>query len=85
MLRKAVPLTSVKENTRVKIAFLGGGTILKSKLTAMGLHVSLLIKVIHNEYKGPVLIEAKGIRIALGQGMANKILVDHAHETTQRN
>jgi Fe2+ transport system protein FeoA len=85
MTRKAVPLTSIKENTRVKIASLGGGTVCKSKLTAMGMHVSLMIKVMHNEDKGPVLIEVKGIRIALGQGMASKILVDHADEAASRN
>lgn len=85
MTRKAVPLTSIKENSKVRIASLGGGTVCKSRLTAMGLHVSLLIKVMHNEDKGPVLIEAKGIRIALGHGMASKILVDHADEATARN
>jgi ferrous iron transport protein A len=82
---KVISLTTIKENAKVKIASLGGGTVCKSKLTAMGFHVGLLIKIIHNEHKGPVLVEAKGIKIALGHGMANKILVDNVSETTQRN
>ena len=39
----------------------------------MGLHVGLVITVIRHETAGPIVIEAKGVRIALGRGMADKI------------
>ncbi|MBN1492983.1 MAG: ferrous iron transport protein A [Candidatus Omnitrophica bacterium] len=75
MSPSAILLTTISSGTKVKIARLIGGRTFKSKITAMGLHVGLVITVIRNESEGPIVVEAKGVRIALGRGMSEKLSV----------
>lgn len=73
MTPQKVSLITVPAGEKVKVALLSGGKTFKSRITAMGLHVGLVIRVISNQSKGPIVIEAKGIRIVLGVGMTDKI------------
>ncbi|MFP4465494.1 MAG: ferrous iron transport protein A [Candidatus Goldiibacteriota bacterium] len=45
------------------------------RLNTMGIIPGTDIKIVH-ESKGPVIIEARGSRIALGRGMVSKIEVE---------
>ena len=55
-----------------------GGFGLERRLADMGLTPGVELKVINNERHGPVLIELRGSRLALGRGVAHHILVEES-------
>ena len=61
---------------RVRIVSLAGGRGLKEHLAALGLNEGLEIEVIKRGAPGPFLIAVKDTRLAIGAGMANKIMVN---------
>ncbi|MBN1804964.1 MAG: ferrous iron transport protein A [Sedimentisphaerales bacterium] len=68
-------LSQIAEGKTVIITGINAGFGLKNRLTAMGLLPNVQIKVINNHHPGPFVVNAKGGKIALGRGMADKILV----------
>jgi len=68
-------LSLIKEGKTVAIAGIEAGLGLKNRLTAMGLLTNVKIKVINNHHPGPFVVSLKGSKIALGRGMAGKIIV----------
>lgn len=71
---KTFPLAMASEGTRVRIDRLLGGKGLEMRLTSLGLNVgSELVVSLH---QGGKLVVLRGeTRLALGAGMAHKILV----------
>jgi ferrous iron transport protein A len=69
------PLSQVQEGKMVIIISINAGHGLNNRLAAMGLLPKVQIKVINNHYPGPFVIDLKGAKMALGRGMANKIMV----------
>ncbi len=68
-------LSDIKKGTAVKVAGVHGGRSMVHRLNTMGIIPGTDIKIVH-ESKGPVIIEARGSRIALGRGMVSKIEVE---------
>jgi len=54
------------------------GLNLKKKLQDMGLTVGVEFSVISKTNSGPIIIEIRGSRVALGRGIAEKIDVEIA-------
>jgi len=46
------------------------------RLLDLGLTKGCTFKVVHGSSRGPVLVEVRGTRIALGHGLARKVLVE---------
>ena len=46
------------------------------RLLDLGLTKGCTFKVVHGSGRGPVLVEVRGTRIALGHGLASKVLVE---------
>ncbi len=69
-----MPLSAVPEGRRVRLSSIAGGHGLVARLGAMGLVPGVEIVVLRN-VGGPSLLAVKGSRIAVGRGMAHKILV----------
>jgi ferrous iron transport protein A len=55
-----------------------GGFGLQRRLADMGLTPGVQVKVINTERHGPVLIELRGSRLALGRGVTRHILVEES-------
>jgi len=70
-----MPLPMVSPGEVVQVADIRGGWGLTRRLANMGLLPGTNIRVISSQMPGPVVIEVKGTRLALGYGMAQKILV----------
>ena len=51
------------------------------RLLDLGLTKGCTFKVIHGQGAGPVLVEVRGTRIALGHGLATKVLVEVLEDT----
>lgn len=52
-----------------------GGRGLVSRLAALGIIPGTVVTVLGNAGAGPVLLEARGSRLALGRGQAARIVV----------
>jgi ferrous iron transport protein A len=73
---KAIPLCMAETCKEVKVMKVRAGSGLQRKLADMGLTPGAEIKLINCQGVGPVLIDLKGSRLALGRGMAMKIMVE---------
>ena len=72
-----VNLTDVKSGSKVKVVRIRGGLGIRQRLSCLGIHpgdVMLLQKC--GFMKGPVLVNIHGNQVALGRGIAAKILVE---------
>lgn len=73
---KTANLLSMKEHEKGCVFEISGSPELAEKLKAMGIHPGRqLTKRTPKGYKGPVMVEVMGSRIALGRGMAKQISV----------
>ena len=72
----AIPLCCAPEGQICKVCTINGGCGLKSRLYAMGINSCSEIEVLKSEGHGPVIVGINDTRLALGQGMARKIIVE---------
>ncbi len=70
-----LPLSQAKAGDRVLVAQLQGGRRLCSRLADMGIIPGAVLCVVQSICAGPAIISIRGERMALGQGMAEKVLV----------
>lgn len=70
---QSLPLTMISPGEKVKIVSFNGGSQLKKKLSEMGLVCGETIEVLGKS--GPIILNVKGSRLAIGKGVAQKILV----------
>ncbi|WLQ15937.1 FeoA family protein [Hahella aquimaris] len=75
--QKPFPLALAQERERVKVHLLRGGKNLEMRLTSLGLNVGCELTVLHRKGADLVVVRAD-TRLALGAGMAQKIMVVNA-------
>jgi|UniRef100_A0A7C3YSH2 ferrous iron transport protein A len=74
---KRVDLTQMKEGEEGKVVELRGGYGFLKRLQVLGVKEGKIIKKIsHQLFRGPVVIQTGNTQIALGFGMAKKIIVE---------
>jgi len=66
-------LTQLRIGEKARIMAIGGGRGLKQKLFLRGLFEGKVIRMVSNY--GPVIVEVNGNIVAIGRGMARKIIV----------
>jgi len=59
----------------VKVVTVRAGWGLQRRLADLGLTPGVQIRVINSQRPGPVVIDIRGSRLALGYGIAHKIMV----------
>ncbi len=69
-----MPLTSVNPGQEVTLIDIQGGRGLRSKLYSMGLIPGVKLRLLGNR-GGPIMVAVNDTRLALGFGMARKIIV----------
>ena len=72
--RRDKPLSSIRRGEVVQLTHIEAGRRLAQRLAELGLTPGVKIQVLHVN-GGPILIGVRGARLALGRGMAEKILV----------
>ncbi|KUH34771.1 hypothetical protein APY94_00940 [Thermococcus celericrescens] len=70
------PLSFLNEGTRARITRVTGGRSVLAKLMAIGLVPGSELKVIRNQMAGPLIVAVGDTQLALGRGLAMKILVE---------
>ena len=68
----AKKLSEIDEGSIVIIQTINAGRRAHQFLADLGLHNSEKIRVVKND-AGPIIIEIKGTRVAIGRGLASKI------------
>lgn len=70
-------LTQIEANQKVQVVEILGGEQFLHRLGNLGIRVGAdLTKVSERLYSGPVIIKVGSGQVALGQGMAEKIIVE---------
>jgi len=74
---KKISLVQIKANEKVKILEILGGSNLESKLLSMGVYKGKHVtKLSHMGLRGPVVIKSGRTILALGHGVAEKIIIE---------
>lgn len=59
----------------VQVVAVRAGWGLRKRLADLGLTPGVLVRVVTSQGPGPVVLDLRGSRLALGHGMAHRILV----------
>ncbi len=80
---KVMPLAMLPPGQKARIVSLSGGRGLQAHLYGMGLGLGSEVMVIYRGAPGPFLVAVKETRLAMGQGMAYKIMVSLENKVEQ--
>ena len=70
-------LLQISPTASVRVVSFSGGSSLRAKLTQYGIHPGDQIRLLRvAPLGGPLLVECNGREIALGRGVAEKIIVE---------
>lgn len=76
-------LDQLQPGERAKILAVAGGHGLRRRLQQMGIHPGDSVSLASQAaFRGPLLVTVHGMQIALGRGVARRILVEPAADTT---
>jgi Fur family transcriptional regulator, ferric uptake regulator len=70
-----MPLSSAKTGEEVYIRDFTGGAEVRSRLTSMGFRTGNRLEIINNDGMGKLIVGNGDSRVAIGRGMAEKIIV----------
>jgi ferrous iron transport protein A len=70
-------LDQINENRKAKVIDIQGGQGIRQRLSQMGIHPGDIITILrYGALRGPILIEVHGSQVALGRGIASRIIVE---------
>lgn len=78
-----LPLALAGQSERVLVVEFRSGDRMDERLKDMGLAPGVEVRVVQNDGTGPLLLQVGATRLALGAGMARKIMVTLIEETQQ--
>lgn len=71
-----ISLDSLPPGASGKIVTVEGGRRFTARLYQMGFVPGALVRVIANGRSGPVVVEVMGVEVAVGRGIARRVLVE---------
>jgi ferrous iron transport protein A len=72
-----ITLDKIKENQKVKVISISGGWGVRQRLGCLGIHPGDMITIKRSAImQGPILIKIHGNQVALGRGVASRVLVE---------
>ncbi|MDX9863830.1 MAG: FeoA family protein [Anaerolineaceae bacterium] len=69
-------LNMAAPNQDVRVVAINGGLKMKQRLADLGLNQGATIRVLNDSGHGALILAVKDSRLAIGRGMAHKILVE---------
>lgn len=69
------PLSDIPKGDKIRLAQINGGRKLSRRLLALGISLGNELEVLHQRSSG-VVVAKEGNRVALGAGVAEKMLVE---------
>ena len=75
-IEETVPLSWLSEGEEAVVSYLLGGYGMVRRLAEMGLTPGTKVKILRRGlFRGPIQIEVRGSRLALGHGVASRVFV----------
>ncbi len=71
-----MPLSMVSPGEEVRLVDIRGGWGIRRRLADMGLTPGETLRIVQSGSSGPLLVAVRDFRLALGRGMAHKIIVE---------
>lgn len=71
-----MPLVMVSEGEEVRLVGIRGGLNLRRRLADLGLNIGMTFRIVRVNPNGPLILAVKDSRLALGRGMAHKVMVE---------
>jgi len=72
-----INLSELSNGKKAKIVGLNGGHGLRRKLRTIGIREGKLVKIVTTQpIGGPIVIDIEGEQVAIGRGMARKIMIE---------
>jgi ferrous iron transport protein A len=72
-----IDVTKLKNGESAKVVELHGGREFAARLEAMGIMPgAVIVKITDSPMSGPVVLEKGAMRLAIGHGMAQKVMVE---------
>ncbi len=68
-------LVTLKKGEEGRVKFIDAGRCATRRLYEMGLNIGAPVKIIKND-TGPIIVSLAGNKIALGRGLAEKVLLE---------
>ncbi len=82
----SMTLNSVAVRRKARVRMIEGGQRVRSHLNTLGIHVGDVLEVVERApFRGPVLIQLNGSRVALGRGVAGRILLEEVPASPEQN
>ena len=75
MTTTTINLSAVRDGESVRVQGIEGGHYLLSRLASLGFTPGVSLRVVQNIGRGPLIVNLRDTRVALGRGEANKIVV----------
>ncbi len=75
MASRTTRLALLPPGARAKVIEIDSGCRLRTRLLQMGITPGAIVEVVDNT-RGPVIVRVRGVTIALGRGMAARIIVE---------
>jgi ferrous iron transport protein A len=73
-----MPLTMATPGEDVRLVNIRGGRKMKQRLADLGLNIGMTVRVVNGKHRGPLIVAVKDSRLAIGWGMAHRIIVQPA-------
>ncbi len=73
-----MPLTQAAVGAEVRVIAIYGGRRLRRRLADLGINIGMVIRVLQRNQHGPLILAVKDARMAVGHGVAHKIMVEPA-------
>jgi Fe2+ transport system protein FeoA len=82
--KNVIPLADMDVNREGIIYKLAGGAGFQARLQALNIRIGKRIKKISaNPFRGPIVVEVDNSRVAIGYGMAQKVMVEVVTQKTR--
>jgi ferrous iron transport protein A len=70
-------LDTIHTRHHARVILIEGGHGVRSHLNTLGIHIGDWLTVVERApFRGPVLVEVNGTRVAIGRGIASKVMVE---------
>lgn len=69
-------LAMLAEGEKARLVGVRGGHQLRKRLADLGLNAGMAVQVVRRNPAGPLILGVKDSRLALGRGMADKVMVE---------
>ena len=71
-----MPLTMACPGEEVRLVAIRGRWRMRRRLADLGLNPGMTVRVVQHSGRGPMIVAVKDSRLAIGRGMAHRILVE---------